>query len=150
MASSWGFVASWSATMMAGMKNTLHTYWRALAVAVAAIGIASCGDSPSEPSDPGPPVQTNTITITSAGASPRNVQIALGSRVLIINNDSRAHDMVSDPHPEHNDCLEINQVGVLAPNQQRETGNFVDARTCGFHDHGEPNNSSLQGIITAR
>ena len=111
---------------------------------------AGCGDSPSEPSDPGPPVQTNTITITSAGASPRNVEIALGTRVLIINSDSRLHDMVSDPHPEHNNCPEINQVGVLAPGQQRETGNFVAAQTCGFHDHGEPNNTSLTGIIRAR
>jgi hypothetical protein len=121
----------------------------ALAVA-AAMAIGACSESPTAPSDPGPPVQTNTITITSAGASPRNVEIALGSRVLIINNDARPHDMVSDPHPEHSDCLEINQVGVLAPGQRRETGNFVEAKGCGFHDHGEPNNSSLTGIITAK
>ena len=113
--------------------------------------IAACRrDSPAGPSDPGPPVQTNTITITAAGASPRNAQIALGTRVLFINNDSRPHDMTSDPHPDHGNCPEINQVGVLPPGARRETGNFVEVRTCGFHDHGDPANPSLQGIITAR
>src|SRR5437016_3860771 len=115
-----------------------------LALAVAAA--ASC--SKSSPVDPGPPVQTNTITITATGASPRNVQIAVGSRVLFINNDARSHNMASDPHPEHTDCPEINQVGFLSPGQNRETGNLVIARTCGFHDHDNPNTTSLTGTIT--
>jgi plastocyanin len=114
------------------------------------LSLSGCGDSPSEPSDPGPPVQTNTVTITAAGASPRNVEIALGSRVRFINNDSRAHDMTSDEHPDHLECPDLNQVGVLLPGQSRETGNLVIARTCGFHDHNEPNNNSLRGVITAR
>jgi hypothetical protein len=132
---------------MNSSSRTLAAIAAALAIAMA---LVACGDSPSEPTNGGPPVQTNTITITSTGASPRNVEIALGSRVRFINNDTRPHDMVSDPHPEHDTCPEINQVGVLAPGQQRETGNFVQARTCGFHDHGEPNNTGLQGSITAR
>ena len=119
-------------------------------VAVALVTYACGGGNPGQPSDPGPPVQTNTITITAAGASPRNVEVALGSRVRFINNDSRPHDMTSDPHPDHSDCPDLNQVGVLLPGQMRETGNLVIARTCGFHDHNEPTNSALRGMITAR
>lgn len=111
------------------------------------IGLSCKGTTPI---DPGPPVQTNTITITSAGASPRNIEISAGSRVLMINNDARSHNMVSDPHPEHTDCPEINQVGFLSPGQSRETGNLVDVRTCGFHDHDNPGTVSLTGKITTK
>lgn len=118
-----------------------------LAVA-ALLAATTCGGSPSEPSTP--PVETNTITITSAGATPKNVQVALGQRVRFVNNDNRPHNMTSDPHPDHNDCPDLNQVGFLSPGQSRETGNLVEARTCGFHDHDEPNNNSLKGSIVIR
>ena len=32
----------------------------------------------------------------------------------------------------------------------RETGNLVTVRTCGFHDHGNPSSTSLQGRIIVR
>jgi plastocyanin len=127
-----------------------------LATRMALIGLTAamvaCGNkSPTVPS-PGslPPVQTNTITITSSGASPRNVEVALGSRVLFINNDSRSHNMTSDPHPEHNDCPVLNDVGFLQAGERRETGNIVIARTCGFHDHDNPATQTLWGQITAK
>ena len=126
--------------------------WRRLGASLFALFLAACNkSSPTVPS-PGntTQVQTNTITITSSGASPRNILIALGSRVLFVNNDSRTHNMTSDPHPEHSDCPDINQVGFLAPGQSRETGNLVIARTCGFHDHDSPGSASLQGQIVIR
>ncbi len=43
--------------------------------------------------------------------------------------------MTSDPHPEHDDCDEINHVGLLTPGQRTETGNLNDGPHCGFHDH---------------
>lgn len=105
----------------------------ALALACAA-ALVRCGkDSPSDPS--GPPVVT--VTLTAAGANPKSVQVSPGSRVRFVNNDTRSHNMVSDPHPEHNECPEINQVGVLSPGQRRETGNLIQVRTCGFHDHDD-------------
>jgi hypothetical protein len=58
--------------------------------------------------------------------------------------------MTSDPHPDHNDCPELDQVGFLAPNQSRETGNLVTARTCGFHDHDSPSQGLLTGQIVIR
>lgn len=125
---------------------------RRLALAGLTAALIACNkSSPTVPS-PGntPPVQTNTITITATGASPRNVEIAVGTRVLFVNNDTRAHNMSSDPHPDHTQCPEINQAGFLSPGQSRETGNFVVARTCGFHDHDNPGQASLTGQIVIR
>ena len=127
------------------------SFSRAIApsLAVAALLTAtSCGSSPAGPSTP--PVETNTITITAAGATPKNVQIALGQRVRFVNNDNRPHNMTSDPHPDHNDCPDLNQVGFLSPGQSRETGNLVEVRTCGFHDHDDANNNTLKGSIVIR
>jgi len=109
---------------------------------------ATCGSSTTQPSSP--PVATTTITITSAGVNPKNAQISVGQRVLFVNSDSRSHNMTSDPHPEHTDCPELNQVGFLAAGQSRETGNLVTARTCGFHDHDNPDSSGLKGSIVIR
>lgn len=119
-------------------------------VSVAMSGVlAACGSSqPAAPS--GPPVNTNTITITAAGANPRNIQVAIGSRVLFINNDSRPHWMASDPHPAHDDCPEFAPVGTLLPGQSRETANLVVAQTCGFHDHDSPDTASLKGQVIVR
>jgi plastocyanin len=88
-----------------------------------------------------------TFTITSSGVSPRTLTVPIGTRVTFVNNDSRPHDMSSNPHPEHTDCPAINDVGFLQAGQSRQTGNLTVARTCGFHDHDQPTNSSLQGSI---
>ena len=58
--------------------------------------------------------------------------------------------MTSDPHPEHTDCPELNQVGHLEPGQQRDSGNLNvnTVRRCGFHDHINDTNRALQGAIT--
>ncbi len=117
-------------------------------VAAAFFAAATCGGSPAGPGTP--PVETNTITITAAGATPKNVQVALGQRVRFFNHDDRPHNMTSDPHPDHNDCPDLNQVGFLSPGQSRETGNLVEVRTCGFHDHDDANNNGLKGSIVIR
>ena len=127
---------------------------RILTAGMTGLLIAACNSSTSPSNVPPagtlPPVSTNTITITAGGASPRNVEVALGTRVLFVNNDSRSHNMTSDPHPDHNDCPDLNQVGFLAPGQSRETGNLVTARTCGFHDHDNPSQGLLTGQIVIR
>jgi hypothetical protein len=58
--------------------------------------------------------------------------------------------MGSDPHPDHTACPELNQVGLLRPGETRETGNLVLVRTCGYHDHNDFDNTSLQGRIVIR
>jgi plastocyanin len=124
--------------------------WAAL-VAVSLTAACGGGGGPSNPSPP-PSTNPNVITITASGASPRQLTVSQGARVLFINNDARRHDMTSDEHPDHQDCPSINDVGLLLPGQQRETANlsFVNPRTCGFHDHDDPNNNNLKGQIIIR
>jgi plastocyanin len=89
-----------------------------------------------------------TITIGANGqVSPTTLTIAVGTRVTFVNNHSRNHDMSSDPHPSHEDCPPMDQVGFLVPGQSKTSGNFNTARRCGFHDHNEPTNAALQGAI---
>ncbi len=113
----------------------------------AACGGAS-GSSPASPSTT--PVPTTTITITSSGVSPKDIVVSVGSQVTFINNDTRQHEMDSDPHPEHTDCPAINSVGLLSPGQSRQTSNLNVVKVCGFHDHMNDGNQSLRGTITIR
>lgn len=111
----------------------------------------ACGGANDGPTTPPPPAPSpNRITITASGVSPSELVVPPGTRVLFVNNDTRRHDMTSDPHPSHSDCPEINQVGLLQPGQSRETGNLVTVRTCGYHDHENPDTASLRGRITVR
>ena len=117
-------------------------------VAALLISCAACDDSPS--STPNNPSNPYTITISpGATVSPKQLMVPLGTRVLFVNNDSRPHEMASDPHPEHSDCFELNR-GVLNPGQSRESENLVIVRTCGFHDHDDPDNVNLRGSIIIR
>jgi len=91
-----------------------------------------------------------TILIVNNAVCPQALTVPPGSRITFINNDTSEHEMFSDPHPEHTNCVEINQVGDLAPGQQRETGNLNTVRSCGFHDHLQDQNRALQGTIVIR
>ena len=140
------------------------TIWQGLAAAVfvAATAAACGGGSSSTPTSPttgggttgggttggGTPTDLATITIGADGrVSPATVTLNRGGRVTMINNHNQAHDMSSDPHPEHTQCPEINQVGFLTAGQSRTSGKFNTARTCGFHDHNLPDNAGLKGQI---
>ena len=113
---------------------------------------ASSGGGPTNPNPAptGTPPPGPTITITSAGVSPKQIDIAVGGRVVFINNDTVPHEMSSDPHPTHEICPPMNEVNVLTPGQWRQTGAFNTARSCGFHDHGQSTNTALQGTIVIR
>jgi plastocyanin len=132
-----------------------------IAAAMVAAGAVACGgDSNSGGSGGTPPttpsttppgaVNTTTITITNNAVSPKDIIVARGSQVNFVNNDSRAHDMASNPHPAHTDCPEINQAGFLNPGQSRQTGNLNTARICGFHDHNADTVVAMQGTITVQ
>ena len=148
-----------------------RTIWKALGITlVAAATATACGggksSTPSTPTAPTtttpptttppattPPTTTTptesaTITISSTGSvSPTTVTVTRGGRVTFVNNDSRSHDMASDPHPEHSTCPEINSVGFLNAGQSRTTGNLNTARTCTYHDHNLPASAGLKGTI---
>jgi plastocyanin len=125
------------------------------AAAAAALGLlTACGGGGGGNSPTGPVVSGNpgpvgaTITIGANGSiSPSNVTITAGQSVAFVNNDSRRHDMSSDPHPTHTDCPQMNAVGALTQGQTRNTNGFPTARTCGFHDHDNPDDPALRGRI---
>ena len=139
------------------MKTSFHL----IAAVALLVTSAACGGSSSTPSTPTtptppttttppttPPTDSATITIGADGrVSPATVTIVRGGRVTMVNNHNRAHDMSSDPHPEHTQCPELNQIGFLSAGQTRTSGNLNTARTCGFHDHNEPDNAGLKGSI---
>jgi len=120
-----------------------------LALAAALVGTAACssGGSSTSPTPGTPNPSSATIAITPSGVSPKTVTISPGGQVTFVNNDTRSHDMESDPHPEHSDCPALGQVGFLLPGQSRTSGNLNEVRTCGYHDHDDFANISLQGRI---
>ena len=126
--------------------------WGRAALWVLAVASLSCGGSDGSSNPPTNPT-TNPYTVTISGSGivgPKELTVPPGSRVLFVNSHSRRHDMTSDPHPDHLDCPELNQVGVLNAGQSRESGNLVTVRTCGFRDHDDPNNVNLRGSIIVR
>jgi len=112
--------------------------------------VTACGSWGNSPTAPEPTPSGPTITITSTGLSSRTIEIPVGGRLTIVNRDAIAHDMGSDPHPGHEDCPELNQIGMLEPGRSRTSGNLVEARTCGMHDHLRHLDTSLHLKITIK
>jgi len=133
------------------------------AAAFAAVAIACGGGSnPNNPSPPSggggsgggggggnPPPTTITATVTSNGVTLSSTTLAVGGSITWVNSDNVAHDMSSDPHPEHTNCPGMN-AGDLNPGQQRTVGPVSTARACGFHDHLNPGSTRLQGTVTVQ
>jgi hypothetical protein len=130
--------------------------WYGAAAAIVAMVAGACGGGSSSSSSTAPSgtctpsTNPNTIVIQAGQVCPQTLTIALGGQLTMINNDTNTHQMDSDPHPEHTDCPALNDIGFINPGQTRSSGNLTVARNCGFHDHLNPNNSSLRGTITIR
>jgi len=41
----------------------------------------------------------------------------------------------------------MNLIDLITPGQMKLTGNLNTSRTCGYHDHLNPNTTSLMGSI---
>lgn len=124
----------------------------ALGAAIAAAALA-CGGSSGSPSPPSAASCTasatsTTITIANNSVCPQNTTVPRGTQITFVNLDTTSHEMNSDPHPEHTECPELNQVGHLEVGQSRLSGNLNTARRCGFHDHLRETVASLKGSIT--
>ena len=127
------------------MSRVLSGGWVGLLVMFAACGGSRSPSSPSPTPSPNP--SGATVTIMASGVSPKTVQVAVGGHVTFANNDTRNHTIDSNPHPAHTDCPAINQVSLLQPGQSRDTGNLTVARSCGYHDHSAPSDTTMQGTI---
>ena len=121
--------------------------------------LAACGGgSPTGPSGGGgggggggmPGPSGATVTIGASGVSPPEVTINVGQSVTFVNNSNRTRNMTSDPHPDHTDCPGISAVGLLVSGQTKSTNALTTARTCGYHDHDDPDNGALKGTIVVR
>ena len=117
--------------------------------------LAGCGGGSTAPSgitiivrDGGTGTSAATLTITAAGISPKSVTVAVGQAVTVINNDSRAHEIASDPHPQHGSCPSFEAgLGTIAAGQTKVTHAFANAGTCTYHDHLDDSNSALKGSV---
>jgi plastocyanin len=125
---------------------------------VTAAALSGCGGSSTSPTsvtvivrDGGSGASAATLTITGSGISPKSVTVAVGQAVTVINNDTRSHEIASDPHPQHGSCPSIEAgLGTLGAGQTRVTHAFANAGVCGFHDHLDDSNASLKGSITVQ
>ncbi|MEX2273156.1 MAG: hypothetical protein WD690_16920 [Vicinamibacterales bacterium] len=123
------------------------------AIAMTAAGLAlACGGgagSPSGPSGPVPVVAGSigaTISLTAAGASPIDVRIELTQKVRFVNNDTRPHEINTNPHNLHTDCPPNNSA-IINPGQAFDTAIFTEIKACGYHNHLLPDNQSFWGLI---
>lgn len=119
----------------------------------ALMGIVACGGGGNGgPTGPGtgggaPGPSGATITIGNGRVTPSEVSISVGQSVTFVNNDGQTRNVTSDPHPIHTDCPQINAVGNIANNQTKLTDAFPAARSCGFHNHDDPDNANFKGRI---
>ena len=129
-----------------------------LTSAAIAVTLAACGGgSPSSPGgggsgggggggtgNPGP--SGASITIANGRVTPATVTITVGQSVTFVNNDGRVRNPNSDQHPDHRDCPGLN-IWPLNNGQSRISGALTVARTCGYHDHDDPDNANLKGQV---
>jgi plastocyanin len=139
-----------------------HTRTRFL-LSIAALGMLSAcgGGSSTSPGGGGVTVVVKdggtggangaTVTITANGVSPATVTVAVGQTVTFVNNDSRSHEMASNPHPQHGSCPSMEAgLSTISPGQTKVTHNFGNAGTCGYHDHLDDTNTRFQGTIVVQ
>jgi hypothetical protein len=130
--------------------QTVSRLVRGAAATIALAAAFSCdgGSSSTGPSGSCTPSSNpNTLVIMNNTICPQSITVARGSQLTITNQDNSAHEMNSDPHPEHTDCPELNQIGHLEPGQTRSSGNLNTARQCGMHDHVNPDRAALKATI---
>ena len=81
---------------------------------------------------------------------PLSMVISFGvipASVFVVNASSGNHQVASNPHPLHTDCPPLNTPGFLPPGDSGPTSVFDIAGTCGFHDHLDPRDATMQGRI---
>ena len=96
-----------------------------------------------------PTDQPPIVTITSSGASPRELHIFARDVATFVNSDERPHEIRSDPS-QNNDarCATVG-VGLLQPGESRKTELQPSGIVCFYRDEREPANAALQGYVLA-
>lgn len=132
---------------MPGKKMTAAALF-ALTSAGVAIACGGGGSSYTAPAGPSTPSGAlgATIHITATGVTPNDVSIAVGERVRFVNDDTRPHQIQTNPHLFHTDCP-ANNIAILNPGQSADTGAFEEAKGCGYHNHLLPDTQTYWGVI---
>jgi hypothetical protein len=103
-----------------------------------ALSIAACSDSPSPVAPTPAPSQAavqQTITITADGISPSLAFVTPGSPVMIVNGDTRSHQLHLDVEDQPG-CGGFDLAGEIPPGESRLTGVITgEAVGCDGHDH---------------
>ncbi len=108
--------------------------------------LAACGGgSPS--SAPDQASSALTLTLSSAGVSPKESSISGNSSITIVNIDNAPHQLASNPDSQQADCSELNSPTLLPGDEFIATIASRDG-TCGFIDSLNPTDSKFQGTIT--
>jgi hypothetical protein len=87
------------------------------------------------------------VTITSAGAGPRELHIYSRDVATFVNNDSRSHDIRNDLAASGDTRCAIVGVGLLAPGESRQAQLQPSGVPCFYRDEGEPGNAALKGYV---
>jgi hypothetical protein len=120
----------------------------AAAIVVGAVAVDVVLSACRLPTSPTPP-RVLPVTITAEGFVASGLT---GGRAMVefFNNDLVAHEIRSDPHPEHSQCPELN-VGVVSPGQRVAILSPLNSgRVCGFHDETKLNDPRFRAVITVQ
>jgi hypothetical protein len=106
-----------------------------------------CSTGPSATPCPAPtPLVEPVVTINAGGVSPQILHILGDTAITFVNNDTRAHEIRSDPHPAHTECALMN-LGAIPGGQSRDTPKLAPGQGCGYHAEGDPASRAFQGFV---
>jgi plastocyanin len=83
------------------------------------------------------PVPTAVVEITKDGFVPQTIRVVKGTQVTWINQDTKPHWVISDPHPTHHTLSTLNSGQALMP-QDSFSYTFESQGTFSYHDELNP------------
>jgi plastocyanin len=86
------------------------------------------------------------VRLTEQGPVPKTLTVRAGDTVTFRNVADIAYWPASNPHPTHTDCPGFDALRGLKIDESY-TLTFAQVRTCGYHNHLDPANSSAWGTI---
>jgi len=93
------------------------------------------------------PDQPPIVTITSSGATPRELHIFARDVATFVNNDERPHEIRSDPRQNNDPRCTAVGVGLLQPGESRKAELQPSGIVCFYRDERDPANATLQGYV---
>jgi hypothetical protein len=86
------------------------------------------------------------VRISPTGFEAFGADPILGFCLAFVNQDAVAHDIRSDPHPDHSSCPALN-IGLVPAGATRTSLGINTWGTCGYHDELTPGDERFQGHL---